>query len=152
MDGGSGAAGLAALSVCESILLSLTENEIIDDAEARAILPGAGAPPPAANPRGRARRPRRGPPAGRRRRRRPRGCGRAHRAGPPGRQLGAARLALGGEDGRHRRGRARTGSTLAVRWTPRSMSEVVAYRGEAFLAGYAESLGVPVHEAGHRFE
>src|SRR4051812_50122657 len=32
------------------------------------------------------------------------------------------------------------------------MSEVVAYRGEAFLAGYAESLGVPVHEAGHRFE
>ena len=50
MDGGSGAAGLAALSVCESILLSLTENEIIDDAEARAILADAaaahrGAPP-----------------------------------------------------------------------------------------------------------
>jgi len=32
------------------------------------------------------------------------------------------------------------------------MSEVMAYRGEAFLAGYAESPGVPVHEAGHRFE
>ena len=43
MDGGSGAAGLAALSVCESILLSLTENEIIDDAEARAILADAAA-------------------------------------------------------------------------------------------------------------
>jgi hypothetical protein len=28
----------------------------------------------------------------------------------------------------------------------------MAYRGEAFLAGYAESPGVPVHEAGHRFE
>jgi len=43
-------------------------------------------------------------------------------------------------------------SAVAVRWTPRSMSEVMAYRGEAFLAGYAESPGVPVHEAGHRFE
>src|SRR4051812_50205643 len=32
------------------------------------------------------------------------------------------------------------------------MSEVMAYHGEAFLAGYAESLGVPVHEAGHRFD
>jgi hypothetical protein len=53
MDGGSGAAGLAALSVCESILLSLTENGIIDDGEARAILEDAaaahrGATPPAA--------------------------------------------------------------------------------------------------------
>ena len=43
-------------------------------------------------------------------------------------------------------------SAVAVRWTPRSMAEVMAYRGEAFLAGYAESPGVPVHEAGHRFE
>jgi len=43
-------------------------------------------------------------------------------------------------------------SAVAVRWTPRSMSEVMAYRGEAFLAGYAESPGVPVHEAGHRFD
>jgi hypothetical protein len=43
-------------------------------------------------------------------------------------------------------------SAVAVRWTPRSMAEVMAHRGEAFLAGYAESLGVPVHEAGHRFE
>jgi len=43
MDGGSGAAGLAALSVCESILLSLTENRIVDDAEAKAILEDAAA-------------------------------------------------------------------------------------------------------------
>jgi hypothetical protein len=41
MGGGSGAAGLAALSVCESILLSLTENGIIDEGEARAILEDA---------------------------------------------------------------------------------------------------------------
>ncbi len=52
MGGGSGAAGLAALSVCESILLSLTENGIIDEGEARAILEDAaatsrGAAPPA---------------------------------------------------------------------------------------------------------
>lgn len=52
MSGVSGAAGLAALSLCESILLSLTENEIIDGAEARAILADAaaahrGAAPPA---------------------------------------------------------------------------------------------------------
>src|SRR5690349_1766888 len=37
----SGAAGLAALSVCEAILLSLTDNEIIDQAEAKAILTDA---------------------------------------------------------------------------------------------------------------
>ena len=43
MDGGSGAAGLAALSVCESMLLSLAENGIIDAAEARAILADAAA-------------------------------------------------------------------------------------------------------------
>ena len=43
-------------------------------------------------------------------------------------------------------------SDVAVRWTPRSVAEVMAYGGEAFLAGYAESLGVPVHEAGHRFD
>jgi hypothetical protein len=43
MDGDSRAAGLAALSVCESILLSLTENGIVDDAEARAILEDAAA-------------------------------------------------------------------------------------------------------------
>ena len=53
MDGGSGAAGLAALSVCKSILLSLTENGIVDDGEAGAILADAaaalrGATPPAA--------------------------------------------------------------------------------------------------------
>jgi hypothetical protein len=37
----STAAGLAALSLCESILLSLTENQIIDEAEAKAILQDA---------------------------------------------------------------------------------------------------------------
>ena len=50
MDGGSGAAGLAALSVCESMLLSLTENEVIDAAEARAILADAAAAHRAAAP------------------------------------------------------------------------------------------------------
>jgi hypothetical protein len=39
----SGIAGLAALSICESILLSLTENKIIDAAEAKAILEDAAA-------------------------------------------------------------------------------------------------------------
>ncbi len=43
MSDGSGAAGLAALSVCESMLLSLTENGIIDAAEARGILEDAAA-------------------------------------------------------------------------------------------------------------
>ena len=41
MNVGPGATGLAALSICESILLSLTENGIIDAAEARAILEDA---------------------------------------------------------------------------------------------------------------
>src|SRR4029079_11104722 len=31
-------------------------------------------------------------------------------------------------------------------------AELMRARGEACLSGYAESLGVPVHEAGHRFE
>ena len=39
----SGAAGLAALSVCEALLLSLTDNGIIDAAEARGILEDAAA-------------------------------------------------------------------------------------------------------------
>ena len=39
----SGAAGHAALAICESMLLSLTENKVIDDAEARAILVDAAA-------------------------------------------------------------------------------------------------------------
>jgi hypothetical protein len=39
----SGAAGHAALAICESMLLSLTENKIIDQAEARAILHDAAA-------------------------------------------------------------------------------------------------------------
>ncbi len=43
MSDGSGAAGLAALSVCESMLLSLAENGIIDAAEARGILEDAAA-------------------------------------------------------------------------------------------------------------
>lgn len=41
MSGEPGAAGLAALSICEAILLSLTENAIIDEAEAKAILTDA---------------------------------------------------------------------------------------------------------------
>jgi hypothetical protein len=43
MDRDSGAAGLAALAICESMLLSLTENKVIDPAEARAILTDAAA-------------------------------------------------------------------------------------------------------------
>lgn len=38
MDGETVGAGLAALAICESMLLSLTENGVIDAAEARAIL------------------------------------------------------------------------------------------------------------------
>jgi hypothetical protein len=41
MDGETGGAGLAALAICESMLLSLTENRVIDAAEARAILADA---------------------------------------------------------------------------------------------------------------
>jgi hypothetical protein len=43
MNSVSDAAGYAALAICESMLLSLTENEIIDEAEARAILQDAAA-------------------------------------------------------------------------------------------------------------
>ena len=39
----SGAAGHAALAICESMLLSLTENNVIDETEARAILEDAAA-------------------------------------------------------------------------------------------------------------
>ena len=39
----SDAAGHAALAICESMLLSLTENKTIDAAEARAILEDAAA-------------------------------------------------------------------------------------------------------------
>jgi hypothetical protein len=39
----SGAAGHAALAICESMLVSLTENKIIDGAEAKAILADAAA-------------------------------------------------------------------------------------------------------------
>jgi hypothetical protein len=41
MRPGSNAAGLAALSICESILLSLTENNVVNAAEAKAILEDA---------------------------------------------------------------------------------------------------------------
>jgi len=37
----SGAAGHAALAICESMLLSLTENKVIDGGEARSILEDA---------------------------------------------------------------------------------------------------------------
>jgi hypothetical protein len=43
MSSVSGAAGHAALAICESMLLSLTENKIIDGTEARAILEDAAA-------------------------------------------------------------------------------------------------------------
>jgi hypothetical protein len=43
MSSVSGAAGHAALAICESMLLSLTENKIIDATEARAILADAAA-------------------------------------------------------------------------------------------------------------
>ena len=36
MSGRPGAQGLAALSICEALLLSLTDNRIIDEAEAEA--------------------------------------------------------------------------------------------------------------------
>ena len=39
----SGAAGHAALAICESMLLSLIENKVIDAAEAKAILEDAAA-------------------------------------------------------------------------------------------------------------
>ena len=41
MSSGSDATGLAALSICEAILLSLIDNAIIDGAEGRAILTDA---------------------------------------------------------------------------------------------------------------
>ena len=41
MSSVSGAAGHAALAICESMLLSLTERKVIDEAEARAILADA---------------------------------------------------------------------------------------------------------------
>ena len=43
MSSVSTTAGHAALSICESILLSLTENKVIDKTEARAILTDAAA-------------------------------------------------------------------------------------------------------------
>jgi hypothetical protein len=43
MSGEAEAAGLAALAVCESLLLSLTENGVIDAAEAKTILLDAAA-------------------------------------------------------------------------------------------------------------
>ena len=43
MSSVSGAAGHAALAICKSMLLSLTENKIIDEAEAKAILEDAAA-------------------------------------------------------------------------------------------------------------
>ena len=43
MSSVSGAAGHAALAICESMLLSLKENKIIDGVEAKAILADAAA-------------------------------------------------------------------------------------------------------------
>lgn len=43
MSSASNRAGHAALAICESMLLSLTENKIIDGTEAKAILKDAAA-------------------------------------------------------------------------------------------------------------
>jgi hypothetical protein len=43
MSSVSGAAGHAALAICESMLLSLTENKVIDETEVKAILKDAAA-------------------------------------------------------------------------------------------------------------
>jgi hypothetical protein len=43
MDHKAGAAGLAALAICESLLLSLTETKMLAVGEARAILEDAAA-------------------------------------------------------------------------------------------------------------
>jgi hypothetical protein len=43
MSSVSGAAGHAALAICESMLLSLTETKVIDSEEAKAILADAAA-------------------------------------------------------------------------------------------------------------
>ena len=79
MEGNNAAAGLAALAICESLLLSLTENKLIDGAEALAILGDA-----AAAHRNAAALLRRGEPRSR---------GRPHRLDRRDRQLDAPRLA-----------------------------------------------------------
>jgi hypothetical protein len=43
-------------------------------------------------------------------------------------------------------------SALAVRWTPRSLSDVMAYHDEPLLVRYAERRGVSVDEARRHFE
>ena len=43
MDRKAGAAGLAALAICESLLLSLTESKLLGAGEARSILEDAAA-------------------------------------------------------------------------------------------------------------
>ena len=43
MDRNVGAAGLAALAICESLLVSLTESEVLGAGEARGILEDAAA-------------------------------------------------------------------------------------------------------------
>ena len=50
MQTGTHGAAMAALSLCESILLSLTENKIISEAEAKAIVADAAAAHRAAVP------------------------------------------------------------------------------------------------------
>jgi hypothetical protein len=41
MDRNTGAAGLAALAICESLLLSLTESKVLGPGEARSVLEDA---------------------------------------------------------------------------------------------------------------
>ena len=79
MDRKTGAAGLAALAICESLLLSLTESNVLGAGEARAILEDAAAANHNAIPLGQ-------------RRHEPRGGGRRDRADPRRRQFGPVRL------------------------------------------------------------
>ena len=92
MDRKAGAAGLAALAICESLLLSLTENKILAAGEARSILEDAAAANRNAIPLT--------PDGGH-----ARGGRRRDRADPRRRQLGPVRMKLlgGGADRRGQR-------------------------------------------------
>ena len=140
MDGGSGAAGLAALSVCE-FDAALADRER-DHRRRR----GAG------DPRGRGRRPPRRP------RRWPTALPATTR-GRPRSSSGSSRAATRcGTPRATRRGRPsppREGANRERRSCPvdaQKPGRGHGLRREPFLAGYAESQDVPVHEAGHRFD
>ena len=123
MSGGSGAAGLAALLSARSVLLSLTDNGIIDEAEAKAILMDAATAHRGAVPLA---------------------------DGAAGEHEEAAvileAIREGGNSVRHasrHAGRAaaisegggRTMSAMAVRWTPRSRLVILDFQMERHLVG-----------------